>query len=200
MKRYSILAVLLMGAISIAAIEGIGNGFWSVSEALNAEGCLKEKGGSSNCMLFPVGDPNIATTVSSDGAGWCCVIYDSTLAIDGELEVTDTSGVHGTGSGDCWRFGPVGGVVHKQPKWEVHKRFHTSGYRNGVCDAPLARGNSVYGSVSLYPPCDADGDCSGSCVTNPSKLQRAQSGAYVKCEPSSGTVNFSAELEEVPRW
>lgn len=198
------LVVTLIGGAALAnQLTGLGAGYWSRSQTLNAStaACVTQSDGTT-CQLFPSGTDRVylprAIVASTSGSTECCFVHDSSLDIAASGQVTDPSGPNGTGDGDCFELPVAGGLWQGQ----VRRAYHQSlaGYRSGLCPNRTLVHSSFGVTESLHAPCSA-GACpaaygGGTCDTTPSSEMLRHAGIFLNCEGTQVHVR----KEQTPGW
>lgn len=218
----ALVGVVALPVLALAdeQIQGLGTGYWSYSQSITtATACIVRSVGSTECALFHAGDSwdsgNRVAVVSADGAGYCCFAGAPALAIDANLQITDSGGENGTGQGNCWRFGPTGGEWQVRPDRTTMRAAGASGTRPGLCSTALSGKSGSNepatltvpsgGAGGVYAPCAVNADCSsgwvgsGTCANPPSTLQTDRAGMLLNCVSASGTINVFVRKEYVKR-
>lgn len=137
---------------------------------------LRSQGGEVACVW--VGEATTATITmgATDSANACTV--------------TDGDGPDGEGA--CFVLSDTERV--DQVPWPLGASV--PGSRGGLCDAPIR----APGGATVWPPCDTNEDCAGSCVTalsaNQIRLKNTQSCSYLICSGDTSGQYLAITVEQ----
>ena len=186
-------------------VSGLGVTTWSITQTSTAgTSCIKRAGGASDCILIPAGDSAEhryrAVVVQSSGASRVCAVSDPTLAIESDLELTESGPTSTRGS--CHEFPSAGGTwVFVVDRIAMIEAGSGGMARTGICSVALS---TTHGErADIYAPCSANADCTsyggGTCASSPTAKQRQGAGLFLVGRSVSGSVSVTVRKERVPR-
>lgn len=206
MKRL-VTGLILCGALvasSALAVQltGVGSPFFAMRRALTtATNCIPTTSGGSTCALFASNDvtsdlSSHVAVIAADDDARCCWSQDPALSlVSNQLALSDAGGPNGTGPCSGFSLSPTAGTGRRDSRPSRVDILARSGARSGLCSVAVTTTG-----VSLYAPCDADGDCSsyggGTCTTSPSTTQLARAGAFLLCT-AAATADVDVVWEAV---